>query len=424
MLAYRDLLETLAGRNRSGAEYTLDRIRALLAALDHPEQSFASWLIAGTNGKGSVAAMLESIARSSGERSGLTISPHLNRLTERIVIDGREVGADELAWAFERIEAARAPLGIEASFFECLTAMTFALFAQRGVTRAAVEIGLGGRLDANNVVPADGSAVVSIGLDHTEILGPTLAAIATEKAHVARADRPLVVGRLAPEALAAVRQVAATIGARVVALDDHLRLTPTPRIQHPAGVVVLEPTLAGAHQLDNAGIAALLALETGYAPDAVVQGIRQVRWRGRLQRLDHGGRSFLLDGAHNVAAAHALGAALRAQRVEAYLLVTATSGPRDAALFVAALAEEAGWPLAVRTCEPHGHRLQTAVQVANRLREVAPAAVEIEPFATVESALTAPGPAPLTLVAGSLYLVGEALSALAGEARDPIYPGR
>ncbi|MBN2359344.1 MAG: bifunctional folylpolyglutamate synthase/dihydrofolate synthase, partial [Deltaproteobacteria bacterium] len=256
MLTYRELLETLAGRTRSGAVYTLDRIRALLAALGHPERSFRCWLVAGTNGKGSVAAMLESIAHASGERTGLTVSPHLNRLSERIVVDGREASADDLVWAFDRVETSRAAIGLEATFFECLTAMALLLFARHGVTRAVVEIGLGGRLDANNALPADGSALVSVGLDHTEILGQTLTAIAVEKAQVARPGRPLAIGRLPAEAELAARAAANAIGARVVALGDHLRLEPRPHLEHPAGAVALAPALAGAHQIENAGVAA------------------------------------------------------------------------------------------------------------------------------------------------------------------------
>ena len=425
---YIELLETMRARSGSGAKYGLTRMRAILEALGHPERRFRSWLVAGTNGKGSTSAMLEAVARRAGlGRVGLNTSPHLNRLTERVRVDGEEVSPDDLLWAFAEVEAARARGGAEITFFETMTAMAFVLFAAREVELAVVEVGLGGRLDATNLLPCEVSAVVSIDLDHTRILGDTLDAIAREKAQVGRSGRPLVIGPLAPEALAAVQDEAAGIGARGVLVSEHLRWSDAAdapaTLRHPRGEIALRPALSGAHQIENAAVAACVALEGGIDAAAVEAGLSQAQWRGRLEELRRDGRRYVVDSAHNHAGARALGQALAAELAAGYDLVIATSGSRDTGGFIRELAAQAGWPRAVRACKPRGHRLAEADEVAARLRPVLPPEVTLEVSASVEEALSA-GQAPLCLVTGSLFLAGEALVWLGGEARDPFATGR
>ncbi len=423
-MTYFELLDALRARSGGGAKYGLERMQALLEALDHPEQRFASWHIAGTNGKGSVAAMLEAIARQAGARTGLNTSPHLNRLRERIRLDGEEISEQAMVEVFERVERGRLAAGLEATFFETLTAMAFVSFAARPVDRAVVEVGLGGRLDATKLLPSEVAAVVSISLDHTRILGTSEALIAAEKAAIARPGRPLVVGPITGSALESVLEVATTIGARPVLVSDHLRFDGSARVEHAAGTVVLEPALPGSHQLENAAVAALVALEGGVPARAVAEGIRRTRWRGRLERTRWQGREYLLDCAHNLAGARALAASAGPELAAGYQLVIATSGGRDTGALVASLAETAGWPREIRVCRPEGHRLSDPQEVAERIRPVLPEAVQLSVVADPEEALAAGQGDLLTLVTGSMYLVGQALAILNGEERDPFETGR
>ncbi|MFH1808499.1 MAG: Mur ligase family protein [Pseudomonadota bacterium] len=422
---YRDVLEALRERSGGGSIYTLDRMALLLDALGHPERRYPTWLVAGTNGKGSVAAMLEAIAREAGLRTGLNTSPHLNRLSERIRVGGDELREPELVVLFERVEAARRSAGIDITFFETVTAMAMLGFAEHGVTRGVFEVGLGGRLDATNLLDPQVSAVVSIDLDHVGILGETRDRIAREKAAIARRGRPLVLGLLGAEAMTASLEVAARIGARVVQAETHLRdlQHDAPRIEHPLGCVALQPALQGPHQLANAAVAALVALESGLPAELIARGIAATRWKGRMERVDRGGRPYLLDCAHNEAGALALGHALHGQ-VHGYELVLATSGGRDTAAFVRALARGLGWPAAVQTCQPSGHRLIPATEVRDRVSQALPPGIDIATAASVPQALERAPRAPLCLVTGSIFLVAEALAELRGEAQDPFATGR
>lgn len=424
MRTYQELLHELRVRSGSGARYGLERMQSLLDALDHPERAFPSLLIAGTNGKGSVSAMLEAIANAAGLRCGLNTSPHLNRLAERVRFSGQEATENDLLWAFAEVERGRRAAGIEVTFFETITAMAFLLFAREEVELAVVEVGLGGRLDATNLLQPEVSAVVSIGLDHTRILGSDHASIAAEKAAIARQGRPLVIGALEASALDATLAVVADIGARPVLISTHLQSSDAgPHVVHPAGRVLLAPNLGGAHQIENAAVASLVALEAGIEPSAVEAGLRAVRWRGRLERLRRG-RDLLLDCAHNVDGARALGEAIPELAGQGYRLVTATSGGRDSGLFVATLSEFIGWPRSIWVCRPGGHRVADAAEVARRIRPCLPGGVPLHVAATVSEALAAGDPAVLTLVTGSMYLVGEALALLDGEDRDPFETGR
>jgi dihydrofolate synthase/folylpolyglutamate synthase len=421
-MTYLQFLEKMRDRAGGGSIYTLDRMAALLAALGHPERCCPSWLVAGTNGKGSVAAMLEAIARAAGQRTGLNTSPHLNRLSERILVDGAELPEPELVALFETVEAARRRAGVDLTFFETVTAMAMQANAERGVGRGVFEVGLGGRLDATNLLEPEVSAVVSIDLDHCGILGDSRDLIAREKAAIARPGRPLVLGALGPEAMAASLEVAARIGARVVQVEAHHRRA-LGVVEHPAGRVTLRPALAGPHQQTNAAVAAVVALESGYAPAAIEQGIAAARWKGRLEKVRRAGRSFIVDCAHNEAGAEVLGKALAGQ-VGDYELVLATSGGRDTGAFVRALCGHLGWPLAVQTCQPAGHRLIAASEVAERVRAVLPAAIDLQATGAVATALARPPRAPLCLVTGSIFLVAEALAELRGEPSDPFVTGR
>ena len=283
---YQRFLARLQVVRGQGVMLGLDRVRLALEHLGGPERRVPAIHIAGTNGKGSVAAMTEAILRRAGLRTGLFTSPHLVRFTERIRIDGADIDGDHLALLDEAVAGTAVPL----TYFEVATLLAFLAFAEARVDLAILETGLGGRLDATSVCAPLACAITSIAFDHEAILGDTLAQIAREKAGICKAGVPLFLGRLPPEADARVAESAAAAGAPV----------------HRIGVDFPEapgrPALPGAHQQANAAIAAALAgaaalaLGRPLAVADVVAGLAEVRWPGRLERV---AEDVLLDCAHN-----------------------------------------------------------------------------------------------------------------------------
>jgi dihydrofolate synthase/folylpolyglutamate synthase len=317
-----DPLDFLFSLERLGMKFGLDNIAALCGALGHPERTFRAIVIAGTNGKGSVTVMVETALRAAGYRTARYTSPHLTRLEERFVIDGLEVATDALRSAVDAVRvaidslAARGTLDGPPTFFECATAAAFELFRRAGVEIAVLEVGLGGRLDATNVVTPIATAITTIDFDHQAQLGDTLDAIAREKAGIIKPGVPVVCGRLPAEADAAVRDVAQVVGAAVI---DALREVQIARDE--AGSLRVQSStrrldavtlaLPGAHQLDNAAVA--VAVLDGLkhhgidvADEAVRTGLSKAAWPGRLERFRRDGIDVLLDAAHNPAGARAL----------------------------------------------------------------------------------------------------------------------
>jgi dihydrofolate synthase/folylpolyglutamate synthase len=205
-MTFDEALVYLKGRERFGIKFGLSNIDRLAEALGRPERRYRSLLVAGTNGKGSTVALAESILRASGLRTGRYTSPHLRFVEERIAIEGAPIPREELAEAVSRVaEAAERIFEGESeksapTYFEAMTAAAFLAFAEREVEAAVLEVGMGGRFDATNIAPADVSVIAPIGFDHERFLGSTLAAIASEKAALIKEARPVVVGRLEPEA--------------------------------------------------------------------------------------------------------------------------------------------------------------------------------------------------------------------------------
>jgi dihydrofolate synthase/folylpolyglutamate synthase len=272
------ILEALYARIPMGMRLGLEAMESAAARFDHPEASFAAVHVAGTNGKGSVSAMVESIARAAGLRTGLYTSPHLCRFAERIRIDGEPIDDARLGALVVRALADEANL----SFFEAATLSAFLAFREARVDVAVVEVGLGGRLDATNILPRPKAAAITrIALDHTARLGPTLVDIAREKAGIAKAGLELVTGPMPPDVLAAIEEVAHAKGATV---------TPAPELVRPFAM-----GLAGAHQRDNARVAVALAERLALPAEAMARGLADVRWPGRLERIG----PYLLDAAHN-----------------------------------------------------------------------------------------------------------------------------
>jgi dihydrofolate synthase/folylpolyglutamate synthase len=398
-----DSLARLYARIPLGMRLGLEPMREACARLGHPERSFESVHVAGTNGKGSVCAMVESIARTAGQRTGMFTSPHLCRFAERIQIAGEPLDDATLAATLDRALDA-AP---ELSFFETATLAAFLAFRDAKVDLAIVEVGIGGRLDATNVLPRPRAAAITrVALDHTDRLGPTLVDIAREKAGIAKPGLDLVLGPMAPDLEAEIDAVARAVGATT---------TPSRGDRALAAPIGLE----GEFQKDNARIAAELGVRLGASPDAIERGLARARWPGRLERIEtsfRGGprRRFLLDAAHNPDGANALARHLRSLAVP----------PAETALVFGTLVDK-DWPAMLDALAPlAGVRVYVPPQGGSR-PAIDPAALAARHAGSAVPAVAAgleraiAGGASLVVVAGSLVLVGEARALLLGLPRDP-----
>ena len=372
----------------------LSRTRALLASLGNPQSSFVSILIAGTNGKGSTAATISALLAAGGVRAGLYTSPHLVSVTERIRIEDVDVSSESLDGALGVVARIAAPGLRGPTYFEALTAAAFELFRRARVSVAIVEVGIGGRLDATNVLWPDVSVVTNVAADHLDVLGPALEDVAREKAGIFRKGQPALLGALgtADGPRAALHAEARRIGARLVEIP-------------PAADAGF--SLPGAHQRQNLALA--LAAARAVAPldeAAVSRGLAAVRWPGRLQRLEReGARPLLLDGAHNPPGASALAEHLDvtglAGRVD---LLFGGMSDKDLPGVFAPLAARARRIVLVAPESPRAEKPE-----ALRARLGRP---DLETADSVAEGLTRLEEADqdgLILVAGSLYLVGDVL---------------
>ena len=418
----------LAHLEQFGIKLGLDTIATLMGAVGHPERAYPVLHVAGTNGKGSVSAMVAHALSTSGLVTARYTSPHLVRLEERFAIDGRSVSTrsldaalDEVMRALGHLQSA-GTLTVEPTYFEATTAAAFLLFRAAGVDVAVVEVGLGGRYDATNIVAPLVTAITSVDLDHQAQLGTTLSAIAGEKAGTIKPGVPVVVGPLPGEAREVVETVARAQGAPLVdtlagvvvdARPDHGRYqvtitTPTRRYGP------LRLALAGQHQVDNA-VVAVRVLETAAARGLLVTataiecGLTEARWPARLEQLDTPRGRLVIDGAHNPAGARALASYLQDAHPGGLPLVVGMMGDKAADEMLRALARVAR-PL-VLTRAP-GARAADPHDLAAIARSVVPGvAVIVEP--EIDAALArAWSHGPLIVVAGSLYLAGNVLARL------------
>lgn len=388
-------LERLFSLETVGIKLGLENIRSLTAALGHPERACPSVHVAGTNGKGSVSAMVERALRAQGYRTGLYTSPHLDRVEERIAINGIPI-APEPFDACARdvlalVDALRADGRLPASptFFEATTAMAFEAFRRAGVQTAVVEVGLGGRYDATNVVEPAASAITSVDLDHERYLGRTLAAIAAEKAGIAKRGVPLVVGSLPPEAREIVRAAAGAAGAPMVDAAGFIH-----RFELSGGVATVWGAiragsfgpvrlgLRGGHQVANAAVATALVdtLDARGLPvgvDSLVAGLTDVCWPGRLEWLTTRQGVLLIDAAHNPAGTAALASYLIDAGVAPLPVALAVMEDKDLTGMVGPLV-----PVASRfvATEARSARALPADTLAARLAALVPGvSVDVEP---------------------------------------------
>ncbi len=416
--------------------FTLERIKALAERLGHPERRFKSVHIAGTKGKGSTAAFCESVARAAGLRAGTYTSPHLVDVRERIRLDGRPVPRGLLARALTRChgdyQAVRAAPGDRRlTYFEALTHLAFQIFAEREVDLAVVEVGMGGRLDATNIITPLVSVITAISRDHTAQLGSSLAEIAGEKAGIAKPGVPLLVAPQPPEALEAIRAAAERRGAGpLLVLGQDLRLAPgrrragayrTMALRTPMRTYgELKVRLLGVHQLENAALAvAAMELAAGrgglsVTEDAVRRGLEKARWPGRFEIARRKPVLTVLDGAHNPDSVRKLMRAIDEEfpRRRPLAVVFAAAGDKDVDAMLGEIAPRAALFVATESGNPRGLDPRVISELA-RGRGAKRVAAERDIGKALEKAWGAAGAKGAVLVTGSLYLVGRAKKRLA-----------
>ena len=419
----RAVLDRLYSLETFGIKLGLENISRLCAALDHPEQAFMSIHVGGTNGKGSVAAMVHAALVAAGIRAGRFVSPHLVDLTERFVIGTEAVSLPDLERAVTDVldcaDALRAAgtLAVHPTFFEATTAVAFELFRRARVEVGVIEVGLGGRFDSTNVVRAPIGAITSIGLDHQELLGDTLEAIAFEKAGIIKPGMTVVTGVLPDAARTVVAAVARDRQAHLVEAASGARAEgdirdgrATVRIVTPDGrygPVTL--ALRGDHQIRNALVAVrvLQALERAgirVPGKAIERGLTDVEWPGRLELIEvQDGPQVLLDAAHNVDGATALAAYLERWHPERPTLVIGVMRDKDVLGIVRALLPVVSSVIATAADTP---RALPARDLAARIAAAeanVPVRAEPDPITAIEDAMAT---GHTVCVTGSIYLVG------------------
>jgi dihydrofolate synthase/folylpolyglutamate synthase len=440
--------------NTPSHKFDLAHMRVLLGEMNHPERAFPSVLIAGTNGKGSTAATLASILRASGLKTGLYTSPHLLRINERIRVNGEEISDDEFAGLHGEIDriagrlVERRDLPWHPSFFEMMTAIAFAHFARERIDVAVLEVGMGGRLDATNVVEPVVSVITDIALDHQKFLGNTVGEIAREKVGIIRRGGVVVTLPQQPEAndvigntildldavgVSAVQYVppvspgscdylvpsreraSTTEGTEEHRVEGHLYRYPLHVMRTE---ILVETPLVGRHQLRNMALAIAAAEELGkkgfarITPESIERGIRETRWPGRFQVIPAraGSPELILDVAHNPAGAWALRSAL-SERYDDRPLVFVFGAMRDKAI---SEMTEILFPLATRVIatRPENPRAASPEEIRQAASRTG---TEVETIPDVKAALEtalAGAEGKAVVVTGSIYLVGEAMRLL------------
>ncbi len=426
-MRYEEALSWLYARQRFGIKQGLENVEHLLAALDRPQDAFAAIHVTGSNGKGSVCAFVDGALRAAGHSVGRYISPHLTSFTERITVDGKEIPRADVALLVEQLMPIVAELeanDVVPTFFEVVTAMAFLYFRRRRVPLAVVEVGMGGRWDATNLVKPLVSVITNVGLEHTDRLGSTVAAIAQEKAGIIKPDVP-VVTRAVGDAYDVIRRRAKELGAPIhfapaPEAKEFLDRTET-SVSLFGNQVPLRLRALGRHQAENASLAAtaLQALGDAYpvGADALRKGFETALWPGRLEPASKN-PLVLLDGAHNPPAMQTLFGFL--ERVVA---------PRPIRVLFAAMRDK-NVPAMVRTMAPlvkewvvtapATDRAVPAKVLAETLRKEGVQAEAVDDVVEAIRRLHRDADNnDLLLITGSLFLVGEARAALLKPNVDP-----
>ena len=411
MTDYREVQDYLFGLKAKGIKYGIDRMRGLAEALGHPERQLPILHIAGT--KGSTAAMLDAILRQAGYRVGLYTSPHLVRLGERVQVDREELSEDEIVAYTQELKPIAEALAAgdetdHPSFFEFMTAMAFLQFQRKNCDVGVVEVGLGGELDATNVVQPTVTAITSIGYDHCEILGHTHAEIAQAKAGIIKPGIPVVMGRLPLEAETVVRERARVLGAPLISVRERFG-------EDLAGYP--QPTMNGDCQRWNAGTAALIieALDWSIPADVVKTGLDKAHWPARWQHIPWEGRDVILDASHNPEGAAEL---------EHNLIRLKAQLRQPMSIVVGALGIARAEPL-IRAVSKYADSLCLVVPEQSRacsfdqLRELVPPEFQgvihhdsVKALFVQKEILNRTQVGDTIVITGSIYLAGEAMAAL------------
>ena len=425
-------------QTREAAHFNLERVRSLLARLDNPHLGRGTVHVAGSKGKGSVAAMVASVLRAAGVRTGLFTSPHLHRMTERIAVDGEAISPDDFgrltAPVRDAVEAENAGAAHgRVTTFEALTALAFLYFQEKTVQWQVLEVGLGGRLDATNVIDDKAVSVITpISLEHTAVLGETVGQIAAEKAAIISAGTTVVMGLQRESAAEVIRRTAAERGAGLVEVAEACALSRQGfssdgqdfRLRTPRGTYSLRLPLLGHHQLENAATA-VLALESLAGHGLAVQepalrrGLEEVRWPGRLEIIRRR-PLVVLDGAHNVDSVRRL-----CQAVEDYLpysraiIVAGFSADKDVGAIAAELDRLPRLARLIATRSPHPRAAPAAAVAAPFLERDIETTWEDDVPAAIEAALNAAAPEDMVCVMGSLFVAAEARRHILGLQTDP-----
>jgi dihydrofolate synthase/folylpolyglutamate synthase len=422
-VTYEEAVRFIYGLRRKGARLHLHRIQRAVELRGHPERACPIAHIGGTNGKGSVSAMVASIGKAAGIKTGLFTSPHLHRFVERIRVDGRPLAERELAARVTELCAfaaadSRFP---ELTFYETATLLAFEVFRDRGCGLAVLEVGLGGRLDATNVVTPEVTAITRIARDHAQVLGGTLAAIAREKAGILKPGVPLVSTVRAPTAMTAIRRIASRRRVPSLWIDRDFHA-----VREPRGLTVaigerryegLRMRLEGRHQDDNAACAVVVAStlqQRGIPIDerAIRLGVARATWPGRLERVD-GAPPILLDAAHNPDGCRSLAAYLAEQPKKRRVLVFGAMRDKELLPMLEILAphfdDRIYAPIAMdRAAAPRELRAVMRGRIARTLS------------VALDEARASAGPDGEVVVAGSIFLIASVRAELLGVRTEPL----
>ncbi len=417
--SFQEVREYLYALKNHGAKYGIDRMRVLVERLGHPERRYPLVHIAGTNGKGSTTAMLEAIFRASGYRTGMFTSPHLVYQGERVQVNREILPHQAIVDYTNALRPVAESMAVEdpdlhPSFFEFMTAMAFQRFAEEAIDLAFIETGLGGRLDATNVVIPAVTVITSIGMDHASILGPDLASIAREKAGILKPGVPVVIGLLPPEAEAVVRERAIELSCPLYSIRDSFG---DDLASYPHTV------LAGDYQRINAAIATLtaevLSATCPLRPGAITDGLQSVRWAGRWDLHQLPARQIILDATHNAEGAVFLEKNLRElteKLGKKPIIITGTLGEDRAAGLIPVVSR---WAQKVFLVRPHQPRACTFEELERWLPRGAHAPRAYR--SQVRDLFPLPGVCSVgeagdtIVVTGSIYLIGEVMDALYNE---------
>ncbi len=422
--------ELASPQQARAAKFDLHNIGAICERMGHPERAYATAHIAGTNGKGSTAALLASILQASGLRCGLYTSPHLLRINERIRLDGVDISDQEFADTFTRVHAvieallSSVALSAHPTYFECVTAMAFDFFARAGAEIAVIEVGMGGRLDSTNVIVPEIAVITQIDFDHENFLGHSIGEIAAEKAGIIKSGAWVVSAAENPIAKQVIRQRAAEQHARLLEIEDacpvsnlsardgfyRFGLASLDQLASPKPELQIAMPLAGRFQVRNAVTsiaAARLLAQRGFAitQEAIVRGIESVRWPGRLERLQ-ARPDVYLDGTHNPAGAREL-LAFWHEHLAGRRIHLIYGAMRDKAIDEVAglLFPRATTVILTQSPQPRSLSAEALFQMTSHLADSAE--LVREPGAALERAIEIALPEDVVFATGSLYLVGD-----------------